>query len=243
MSLWNRCARSQGFRHKGARHRNGSPQKRRISKRHPIRNALTGHACSGSCTVDSDPSSGQSDRDAVWKNHGHRYRCAWRRRAWATAVLSGPDPADRRTAETDQNGFFQFDAPKPGIAYQISVSASGFEPWSSANISVYPGQFKLLDNIQLRIATEHTTVEVRYEPEQVATEQIRLEEKQRILGIIPNFYVSYEGENTEPLTSKMKFQLALRVSYDPVTIAGVAFTAGFRQAANSPDYQQGLKGT
>jgi hypothetical protein len=40
----------------------------------------------------------------------------------------------------------------------------------------------------------------------------------------------------------MKFQLALKVSYDPVTIGGVALTAGLRQAANSPNYPQGAKG-
>lgn len=160
----------------------------------------------------------------------------------ATVALSGPDPADRRTAETDENGYFQFDAVPPDTPYQISVSASGFQAWSAANVSIETGQFKLLDNISLRIATEHTTVEVRYQPEQIATEQVQLEEKQRILGIIPNFYVSYEGDSTEPLTPKLKFQLALKVSYDPVTIGGVALLSGFKQAADSPSYRQGLKG-
>ncbi len=37
----------------------------------------------------------------------------------------------------------------------------------------------------------------------------------------------------------MKFKLALRVSYDPVTVAGVAVVSGARQAANSPKYGQG----
>jgi hypothetical protein len=40
----------------------------------------------------------------------------------------------------------------------------------------------------------------------------------------------------------MKFDLALKVSYDPVTIAGVGLIAGLRQAANSPKYPQGAKG-
>jgi len=160
----------------------------------------------------------------------------------ATIVLTGPDPTDRRTTETDQNGFFQFDAVKPGIGYHISVSATGFDQWASADISVDQGQFKLLDNIQLRIVTEHTTVEVRYKPEEVATEQVKLEETQRIFGIIPNFYVAYEGDQTEPLTPKMKFDLALKVSYDPVTLGGIALIAGLRQAADSPKYQQGLIG-
>jgi hypothetical protein len=153
-----------------------------------------------------------------------------------------PDSAERQKVVSQENGFFQLGSLEPGISYQISVSATGFAEWRSTTITLDPRQVKFLDTIELRIATEHTTVEVAYKPEQVATEQVKLEEKQRILGIIPNFYVSYEGDNTEPLTPKMKFQLALKVSYDPVTIGGVALTPGFRQAANSPKYQQGLKG-
>jgi hypothetical protein len=162
--------------------------------------------------------------------------------AGVTVALTGPDPSDRRTTETDQNGFFQFDAVKPGMPHQVSVSASGFEEWSSSTITLDPGQVKLLDTIELRILTKHTTVEVTYQPEHVATQQVKLEEKQRILGIIPNFHITYKGDNTAPLTAKLKFQLALKVSYDPVTIAGVALTAGLRQAANSPNYPQGAKG-
>jgi hypothetical protein len=160
----------------------------------------------------------------------------------ATIVLLGPDSVERQKVVSQENGFFQLGSLEPGIPYQIRVSASGFAEWRSSTIALDPGQVKLVDTIELRIATQHTTVEVTYKPEQVATEQVNLEEKQRILGIIPNFYVSYEGDNTEPLTPKMKFQLALKVSYDPVTIGGVALTAGLRQAANSPNYPQGAKG-
>jgi hypothetical protein len=77
---------------------------------------------------------------------------------------------------------------------------------------------------------------------QIATEQIKAEEMQRVLGIIPNYYVSYEGDNAAPLTTKMKFQLALKVSYDPVTFAGVGMMAGLTQAVDRPNYPQGAKG-
>jgi len=80
---------------------------------------------------------------------------------------------------------------------------------------------------------------VTYDPAEVATEQLKTEETQRVPGIMPNFYVSYEGENAAPLTTSMKFKLAFRVSYDPVTVAGVALVSGARQAANSPKYGQG----
>jgi len=44
------------------------------------------------------------------------------------------------------------------------------------------------------------------------------------------------------MTTKLKFRLAMKVSIDPVSIAGAAFMAGIKQAADTPDYQQGWKG-
>ena len=61
---------------------------------------------------------------------------------------------------------------------------------------------------------------------------------QRVFGIVPNFYVSYENDPA-PLTTKMKFQLALKVSTDPVTAVGTFFVASAKQAGNTPDYGQG----
>ncbi len=98
--------------------------------------------------------------------------------------------------------------------------------------------YKITPGIQLRLEAEHTTVDVHYDPVQVATEQIRLEEKQRVFGVIPNFYVSYD-QNSEALTPKMKFGLALKVAGDPVTATGVLFVAAAKQAGNSPKFGQG----
>jgi Carboxypeptidase regulatory-like domain len=159
----------------------------------------------------------------------------------ATVVLTGPDSTDRRTVVTPENGFFQFDDLK-AASYQIVINADGFAEWTSPPIALEPGQVNLVGSITLRLATQNTTVHVTYDPVEIATEQVKLEETQRVLGIIPNFYVSYQGGNTAPLTTRIKFALALKVSYDPVTIGGVALVAAFRQAANSPDYPQGAVG-
>jgi hypothetical protein len=78
--------------------------------------------------------------------------------------------------------------------------------------------------------------------EQIATEQVRIEEQQRVLGIVPNFYVVYDAKNAVPLSTKMKFRLAIRVVVDPVTIGGDAILAGIQQAGDTPDYVQGAKG-
>jgi hypothetical protein len=156
----------------------------------------------------------------------------------ATVILEKPGGDDRRTLVTPQNGFFEFNDVKSGISYQINIAAKDFADWASPAITLEPGQFKIVTGIQLRIATERATVDVHYDPVEVATEQFKSEEKQRVFGIIPNFYVSYESD-AAPLTTKRKFELALKVSADPVTAAGVALVSSFRQAANSPNYSQG----
>jgi hypothetical protein len=156
----------------------------------------------------------------------------------AAVLLSRPDSRDGQTVVTSQNGFFEFQGVTPGLPYQITISANDFEPWISPLLTLDPGQFKIMPPIQLRIATQRTEVKVNYDPGEVATEQFKAQEKQRVFGIIPNFYVNYD-QNAEPLTAKMKFKLALKISVDPVTAAGVLFVASAKQAANSPHYGQG----
>ncbi|MGA9508537.1 MAG: carboxypeptidase-like regulatory domain-containing protein [Candidatus Sulfotelmatobacter sp.] len=157
----------------------------------------------------------------------------------ATVVLETPESNDRRTLVTPESGFFEFTDVKPATPYLINISAEGFADWTSPTVTLDPGQFKIVTGIQLRIETDRTTVDVHYDPMQVATEQFKAAEKQRVFGFIPNFYVSYDGDAAAPLTSKMKFELALKVSIDPVTVAGVALVSASRQAANTPKYGQG----
>ena len=156
----------------------------------------------------------------------------------ATVVLKEVESNDPRTIVTTETGMLEFHDVTPGIKYQLSISAKDFADWVSPPIILNPDQFKIVTGIQLRIATERTTVDVHYDPVEVATEQFRAEEKQRVFGIIPNFYVSYESDPA-PLTTGMKFKLALKVSTDPVTAAGVFLVASAKQAGNTPDYGQG----
>jgi hypothetical protein len=155
----------------------------------------------------------------------------------ATVVLI-PKNDSRLTLVTPENGFFEFNNVKPGTAYQIDISAKDFANWTSPTITIEPGQFKIVAGIKLQIRPAQTSVQVTYDPVQVATEQFRAEEKQRVFGFLPNFYVSYD-QNAEPLTAKMKFQLALKVSTDPVTAAGVLLIASAKQAGDTPNYGQG----
>jgi len=156
----------------------------------------------------------------------------------ATVNLRNSVTNDQRTVVTPENGFFQFNDVEPGVAYTIDVHAKDFADWSSPSTVLDAAQFKILTGVQLRIQTEVTQVQVRYDPVQVATEQFKMQEQQRVFGFIPNFYVAYD-HNAVPLTAKMKFKLALRVSYDPVTVAGVLGVSALRQAADTPKYGQG----
>jgi hypothetical protein len=156
----------------------------------------------------------------------------------ATVILEAPKSDHRRTLVTPENGFFEFNNVEPGTSYQINITAKHFADWASPAITLESGQFKIVTGIQLRIATEQTTVDVHYDPVEAATEQFKSEEKQRVFGVVPNFYVAYDTD-AAPLTTKRKFELALKVSVDPVTIAGVFFVAAAKQAGNSPKYGQG----
>ena len=138
-------------------------------------------------------------------------------------------------------GFFQLDNVIPGKAYQITVRANGFADWKSSTIPLSPGQFDILNDVKLTILGEETSVTVVASSEELAAEQVKIEEHQRVMGFIPNFYVSYD-KNAVPLTPKLKFHLALKVAIDPVTFAGTGFVAAINQASHYPDYVEGMKG-
>lgn len=160
----------------------------------------------------------------------------------ATVTLDGQAPADHRQIVSNDTGAFAFNGLRGNAPYRITVSREGFVTWASAEIILAPGQYMLLKDVGLKIGGEQTSVTVYGSTEQIAVEQVHVEEQQRVLGFIPNFYVVYDSKNAVPLTTKLKFKLAMRVSIDPVSIAGVMFMAGIDQAANTPDYVQGAKG-
>jgi Carboxypeptidase regulatory-like domain len=159
----------------------------------------------------------------------------------ATIVLQGPGSSDQRTVVANDDGFFQLTNVKPGIPYHVTVSDIGFINWTSPEITLTPGQYLQLTDVKLKIAVVVTTVAVVPDSVQLATQQVEIEEKQRVFGVIPNFYVVYD-KNPVPLTAKLKFRLALRTSIDPVSIVGVAFISALDQAGDTPDFQQGWKG-
>ena len=158
----------------------------------------------------------------------------------ATVVLQGPALKEPRKIMSDDNGFFEFKQLDPGT-YRVIITAPNFADWTSPEIVLNPGQYEILTDAKLHLVASTTTVSVTYTPEEIATEQVKVEETQRVFGILPNFYVVYDPSPV-PLTTKLKFHLAMKTSTDIVTVVGVGVLAGINQAGDTPNYVQGAKG-
>jgi len=160
----------------------------------------------------------------------------------ATVDLEDGNPTDRRSQVVNDNGLFSFGGLKAGVSYRVTISGKGFENWQSDPIILTTGQFFDVTGIKMKLSGDVASVTVYSTTEQIATQQVEIAEQQRVLGFIPNFYVIYDSKDAVPLTSKLKFRMALKVSTDPISIFGSAFMAGVNQGFDRPDYQQGMKG-
>src|ERR1700722_3955641 len=109
----------------------------------------------------------------------------------ATVTLDGSVPSAHRTLTTDGAGSFEITNLDPSLTYKLTVSANGFAAWTSAPIALKPGQALDLDDVKLTISVVETTV-AALTVEQLARQQATAEEKQRVFGVIPNFYVVYD---------------------------------------------------
>lgn len=158
----------------------------------------------------------------------------------AVVTVEGAD-GSRHTTVTDGDGAFQIESLTPGN-YNVKIAAKGMSDWTAANVpaSVKPGSNPLMAVLQ--VAPAVTTVTVGVPPEEVATEQLKQEVKQRALGVLPNYYVTYEN-HPAPLSANQKLHLGLRTLTDPATFGVAALTAGIQQEMNSyRQYGQGAEG-
>jgi hypothetical protein len=141
---------------------------------------------------------------------------------------------------TDASGHFQFS----GIAAQhidLSVKAEGFGVSNSSAV-LQPGQVLELDPIKLGAATNQDVEVGALTQQELAEQQIHVEEHQRLAGIVPNFFVSYNWR-AAPLTAKQKFELSWRTTIDPVTFLIAGTIAGIQQAQDHfIEYGEGAAG-
>jgi len=141
---------------------------------------------------------------------------------------------------SDDDGLFAFSNVAPG-PFQLTISSPGLASHEFSG-TLQSGEAYVTPLIMLVIPTQVTEVHVGLPPEELAEVQIKEQEKQRVLGVIPNYYVSYEP-NAAPITTKHKFELAWKSASDPVTLVGVGVLAGIGQAGDRwGAYGQGAQG-
>jgi hypothetical protein len=143
-------------------------------------------------------------------------------------ILSGDD------------GQFSFANVPPG-PFQLTITSQSFAPQTSSG-TLHPGEICIVPAITLAVATEIMQVQVVLPRVELAEEEVKEQEKQRVFGVIPNFYVSYV-RGAVPLTSQQKFGLAWKTTIDPVNFGVIAVIAGVQQAQNNfKEYGPGAQG-
>ncbi len=156
----------------------------------------------------------------------------------ATVTLL-PNAGEARTTTTEVDGSFHFDN-VPAGPYSLTVTADGLADATLPGV-LAAGERQQLPDIALRVPPVTQNVDAMSQV-QMADLQIKQEETQRLFGMLPNFYVSYDP-NFVPLTPRQKYRLALHTIVDPVDVGVVGLTAGVEQARNSfAGYGQGASG-
>jgi Carboxypeptidase regulatory-like domain len=158
----------------------------------------------------------------------------------AHVVLTRGDKTPKQEVLSGDDGQFSFASVPPG-PFQITADSELFTTQKLSAI-LHPGEILVLPQIVFALATEVTQVNVVVPRIEVAEEELKVEEKQRVFGVIPNFYVSYIPD-AAPLASKQKFQLAWRSTIDPVNFVITGAIAGVQQADGTfSGYGQGAQG-
>lgn len=144
-------------------------------------------------------------------------------------------------SRTDAQGHFRITGLNAGT-YHIQASARDYLTATSPLIVLGQGEVYHLDITEIPLPKSTTTVTVYASTVALATAQVHQEEKQRVLGIVPNFFTSYQP-NPAPLTAKLKLKLTLRTIRDPFIFGVAAAVAGLEQEQNIyPGYGTGWSG-
>jgi hypothetical protein len=160
--------------------------------------------------------------------------------AGARVKLSNQDQSLNQEVGTDGEGQFSFAGVVPG-PFQLTVTSAGFTTQTSSG-TLHSGENYSVAPITLVLAAANTEVRVTFTRTELAEAEIKDEEKQRVLGVIPNFYVTYNPAAV-PLGPKQKFELAWRATIDPINFGLTGAIAGIQQATDSfSGYGQGAQG-
>ena len=156
-------------------------------------------------------------------------------------VHASAERTPERVVTSDSSGRFVFEG-LPSGRFRFTIVAPGLESFVSPDMMLKPGESREMPQVSLPVGSSNTEVQVVVTQVELAREQISAEEKQRVLGVLPNFYSSYIW-NAAPLTGKQKFGLGLRSVIDPTEFLGAAIVAGAQyQAGTFAGYGYGVPG-
>src|SRR5262249_32871582 len=116
----------------------------------------------------------------------------------AVVTVKGADGNTRATV-TDIAGAFKISSLMLG-KYSVKICAAGRSDWTASNVpaTATPESNPLLVVLLWRLTD---TVTATLSQKELAADQVKQESKQRVLGIIPNYYVNYD-KNPAPLSPK-----------------------------------------
>lgn len=158
--------------------------------------------------------------------------------ALVTLAQSG---STMRTVHSGRDGQFSFPGLAPGV-YDLTVTAPGMKRFASSQISLGAGEFRIVPPVVLAVSGGATRVTVIANERQLSKQQLQIAIHQRIGGVFPNYYSTYEW-NAPPMEAKQKFQLGIRAILDPVSFFTTAGLAGAEQYENVfPGYGGGIQG-
>jgi carboxypeptidase family protein len=159
----------------------------------------------------------------------------------ARVTIADPPGSVIRTVESGSNGQFAFTGLPPDV-YKLTVTARGMSTFTSTQIPLHAGESRIMPPVTLSVSGGTTSVTVTGNTEELAEEQVKIAVQQRIGGVIPNFYSTYDW-NAPPMRAKQKFQLSIRSIIDPVSFLTVAGIAGAEQYKDVfPAYGGGIEG-
>jgi hypothetical protein len=139
-----------------------------------------------------------------------------------------------RSVVADANGHFSFSNVAAGH-YTLTILATGMQPKTQRG-TLNSDESVELPPIALGAATTEEVDVSSLTDREIAEVQMKQEEKQRLVGLVPNFYVEYDW-NAKPLTASQKYRLAVRSIVDPATFV---IAAGFAEIEQSTDEFSGF---
>jgi len=159
----------------------------------------------------------------------------------AHVVLRRDTGPESHALQTGADGQFTFTG-LPGGQYKLTVSGQGMSTYASPEIGLESGAVRILPKIVMSVEAVKASVTVTADKEELSQEQVQIAVQQRVLGVLPNFYTSFDW-NAPPMMAKQKFKLSVHSMFDPAAFAIMAGVAGLEQYKNVyPGFGGGWEG-